>query len=284
MRSWRRCCRDDEIHEVHDSYRTRRPSAVGGLMSKGLECPTCGDIVEEASARFCGRCGSALETPKGSRGRSPSDDDPGNGVQEETPLLSRRGLIAGGAGLFIGAVAGVMGARHLSSAGRARVDPTEELPEATFEAGNAREMIERIRSGGPVPFPRESPRVAVTIWDPTAQAGGRTAREIYGEQGQHHPVLEDTGLVVLSLWSTHLGCKVSYCETSGWFEDPCHGSKWNSWGEWTSGPAPRGLDRFGSSIRSDGTLIVDLAAHQVGPDRELRFGPSQPSGPLCIDV
>ena len=42
----------------------------------------------------------------------------------------------------------------------------------------------------------------------------------------------------------HLGCRVPFCESSKWFECPCHGSKYNGVGEYQLGPAPRGMDRF----------------------------------------
>lgn len=254
-------------------------------MSKCLECPTCDELIDHQGARFCGRCGSALETPVAADDASdPVHERPLDTSRDLAASLSRRGFIAGAAGLLVGGVAGAMWASRNTSEAGATVDPAVQLPEATFEAGGVQQLIERVRSEGPMMFPRESSRVAVTIWDPAAQAGGQTAREVYGEQGQRHPVAGDTGLMALSLKSTHLGCSVPYCETSGWFEDPCHGSKWNSWGEWMSGAAPRGLDRFGSSIGPDGTLVVDLRAHQLGPPRETRFGESEPSGPPCVDV
>lgn len=252
-------------------------------MSEWLECPTCGDVIDQPGARFCGRCGSVVETPVAAGAPDPVHERPPTSG-DATPSLSRRGFVAGAAGLLIGGVTGALWARHNAPVVAARVDPAVELPETTFEAGDVHQIIERVRSEGPVLFPRESPKVAVTIWDPAAEAEGQTARQVYGEDGQGHPVAGNTGLMALSLRSTHLGCSVPYCDTSGWFEDPCHGSKWNRWGEWMSGAAPRGLDRFGSSIRPDGTLVVDLRAHQIGPPRETRFGESQPSGPFCLDI
>ena len=35
----------------------------------------------------------------------------------------------------------------------------------------------------------------------------------------------------------HLGCRLPYCEGSGRFECPCHGSQFNLGGEWISGPS-----------------------------------------------
>ena len=46
----------------------------------------------------------------------------------------------------------------------------------------------------------------------------------------------------------HLGCRVPSCESSQWFECPCHGSRYNRVGEKRGGPAPRGMDRFPASV------------------------------------
>src|SRR5207244_8556666 len=62
----------------------------------------------------------------------------------------------------------------------------------------------------------------------------------------------------------HLGCRVPFCETSQWFECPCHGSKYNRVGEKRGGPAPRGLDRFPLTI-SGGQMTVDTGTIVQGP-------------------
>lgn len=250
-------------------------------MSDSVDCPVCEYANEERHARFCGRCGVVLGESDGAGESDAVGEGPLDGSNEARSGLSRRRFGAGAAGLLLGGVVGALWGRHDAAQ---PPDATVELPEATFEVGEARRVIERIASDGPILFPRESPRVAVTTWDPAAQADGMTARQVYGEEGERHPVIAGTGLMALSLRSTHLGCATPYCESSGWFEDPCHGSKWNRWGEWTAGPAPRGLDRFGSTIRPDGTLVVHLTVHQLGPPREPRFGGSQPSGPICLEM
>ena len=49
----------------------------------------------------------------------------------------------------------------------------------------------------------------------------------------------DGEVVAISQKCTHLGCKVPWCASSGQFECPCHGSKFNRAGEYRAGPAPR---------------------------------------------
>jgi cytochrome b6-f complex iron-sulfur subunit len=83
----------------------------------------------------------------------------------------------------------------------------------------------------------------------------------------------------------HLGCSVPHCGTSMLFECPCHGSKYRLTGEYFSGPAPRGLDRFPIEVVG-GQVIVDTGAVETGPPRGTdtwgRF--SQPSGSFCVPV
>lgn len=72
------------------------------------------------------------------------------------------------------------------------------------------------------------------------------------------------GYVALYQKCVHLGCRVPWCQTSQWFECPCHGSKYNRVGEKRGGPAPRGLDRFALSV-SGGSIVVDTGAVIQGP-------------------
>lgn len=86
-------------------------------------------------------------------------------------------------------------------------------------------------------------------------------------------VMEIEGEIVALSWKCpHLGCKVPFCDSSGEFECPCHGSKFNRLGEWREGPAPRGMDRYAVEI-TDGAVIVDTGDVTLGP----------PHGPETID-
>jgi cytochrome b6-f complex iron-sulfur subunit len=72
------------------------------------------------------------------------------------------------------------------------------------------------------------------------------------------------GYVALYQKCVHLGCRVPWCQTSQWFECPCHGSKYNRVGEKRGGPAPRGLDRFPLSV-SGSSVVVDTGTIVQGP-------------------
>ena len=78
----------------------------------------------------------------------------------------------------------------------------------------------------------------------------------------------------------HLGCRVPWCESSKWFECPCHGSRYNRWGEYQFGPAPRGLDRF-AVVVEDGRVIVDTSTVVTGPSRGAGALAQPPEGPHC---
>jgi Rieske Fe-S protein len=87
-------------------------------------------------------------------------------------------------------------------------------------------------------------------------------------------------LFALSQQCPHLGCRVPYCESSGQFECPCHGSVFDAAGEWLSGPSPRGLDRF--EIReAPGGLVVDVTRKIEGPPPGTRVFYTPPRGPGC---
>jgi len=92
--------------------------------------------------------------------------------------------------------------------------------------------------------------------------------------------VETEGLMALFQRCVHLGCRVPWCGPSQGFECPCHGSKYNSVGEWFAGPAPRNLDRFvvevqnGRFIIKTGSVILTSRA----PSLTVRY----PQGPSCI--
>jgi cytochrome b6-f complex iron-sulfur subunit len=75
----------------------------------------------------------------------------------------------------------------------------------------------------------------------------------------------DGEVVALSQKCTHLGCKVPFCDSSGQFECPCHGSVFNRVGEFRAGPAPRGMDRFPTEIGPDGLIYIDTGTVEEGP-------------------
>lgn len=88
---------------------------------------------------------------------------------------------------------------------------------------------------------------------------------------------------VMAVWQkcVHLGCRVPWCSTSQGFECPCHGSKYNSIGEYDAGPAPRNLDRFTVEVNDAGDLIIKTGTVIETP-RAFLPSVSYPQGPSCI--
>lgn len=89
---------------------------------------------------------------------------------------------------------------------------------------------------------------------------------------------------VVALWSRcpHLGCRVPWCESSGEFECPCHGTRFNRLGEHRSGPAPRGMDRFGVLIEGE-QVTIDTGIVLTGPVLGTKTI-DEPVGPPCRPV
>jgi len=96
------------------------------------------------------------------------------------------------------------------------------------------------------PFPKQDVAKAEKIYPSTVTAGMAQ------------------GYVALYQKCPHLGCRVPWCQTSQWFECPCHGSKYNRVGEKRGGPAPRGMDHFAVNV-SGGSVIVDTGVIIQGP-------------------
>ncbi|MGH1492939.1 MAG: ubiquinol-cytochrome c reductase iron-sulfur subunit, partial [Acidimicrobiales bacterium] len=80
----------------------------------------------------------------------------------------------------------------------------------------------------------------------------------------------------------HLGCRVPDCQTSQWFECPCHGSQYNQVGEKKGGPAPRGMDRFPMEVTAGGDLVVDTGNVIQGPAIGVNTTGQEAEGPNCL--
>ena len=85
-------------------------------------------------------------------------------------------------------------------------------------------------------------------------------------------------LFALSQKCPHLGCHVPYCESSGRFECPCHGSIYDLAGEYITGPAPRGMDRYEVKLDGD-NVVVDTGVLTAGPAARRQELPHAAQGP-----
>jgi cytochrome b6-f complex iron-sulfur subunit len=96
------------------------------------------------------------------------------------------------------------------------------------------------------------------------------------------PVIAGMELGVVALYQkcVHLGCRVPWCQSSQWFECPCHGSQYSRVGEKKGGPAPRGLDRFAVSA-GGGELSINTATVYIGPPIGTNTTGQEAEGPHC---
>jgi cytochrome b6-f complex iron-sulfur subunit len=103
----------------------------------------------------------------------------------------------------------------------------------------------------------------------------------YFQDGRFYVASSGGDVVALYQKCPHLGCRVPFCDSSGRFECPCHGSIYNARGEYIQGPAPRGMDRFLIEVK-DGEVLVDTAHVVEGPPRGVQSISSSAKGPSCV--
>jgi cytochrome b6-f complex iron-sulfur subunit len=225
--------------------RDRSEPTTAEVEAPVSESTELAELDDEARAR-AQEARQALE-PVGAR--APVEYVP---VEEEELGITRRqffnrGILAG-LGIFTaGMGAAMLGFLWPSSAGGfgAKIDVgSEDDAKAEFD-----KKLPFYNAGAKtyiVPYPKDDVSQAEAVYDPRIVAG------------------MEKGYVALYQKCVHLGCRVPWCETSQWFECPCHGSKYNRVGEKRGGPAPRGLDRFPLEV-SGGQITVDTGTIVQGP-------------------
>jgi cytochrome b6-f complex iron-sulfur subunit len=185
------------------------------------------------------------------------------------PELGRRQLLHQGLiGLFVAALAGVV-----SSVMDFLWPSITGTTGGDYLVGSPSELDHRIEQDR-TPYYDANGRFYLVPFPADRLAAARTTY-----QG---PVLAgmERGFVALSQRCPHLGCRVPWCESSQWFECPCHGSRFNAVGERQSGPAPRGMDHFGVDL-SAGAITVDTRTLYLGapPGTDTIDEPAR--GPHC---
>jgi cytochrome b6-f complex iron-sulfur subunit len=130
------------------------------------------------------------------------------------------------------------------------------------------------------PFYAAQARAYIVRYPKTDPAALSAAKKIY--KPAIYTDMSGLGIVALYQRCVHLGCRVPFCQTSQWFECPCHGSKYNRVGEKKAGPAPRGLDRFYATQSGDGSIVVDTGNIFLGPPIGTNTTGQNAEGPLCV--
>ena len=140
---------------------------------------------------------------------------------------------------------------------------------ALIDAGDLAEIKAAVSTGEP--FYVGTGRFYVVPYNGTPSGGVD-----YAAEG-----VTSEGIMPLYQRCVHLGCRVPFCGQSKWFECPCHGSKYNSAGEYQLGPAPRGMDRFHMEIVG-GRVMVDTSEVVLGPARGTDTIDQPPQGAFCV--
>ncbi len=144
---------------------------------------------------------------------------------------------------------------------------------ADLDAGDADEILAKVLNPdgtvSPLFFP-EARAYIVPMLDASVK----------GSQFESNATV-DHNLVALYQTCVHLGCRVPWCAPSQGFECPCHGSKYNSVGEYQAGPAPRNLDRFIVGVNDRNRLIISTGSI-IATARAQRKSVTYPQGPSCI--
>lgn len=121
----------------------------------------------------------------------------------------------------------------------------------------------------------------IPVFVPEARAYVVPAPDALSDQFSGLPVAAG-GLMALFQRCVHLGCRVPWCATSVGFECPCHGSRYNSIGEYFGGPAGRNLDRFAVEVVGDRFVIRTGTILQTS--RAASLSVAYPQGPSCISA
>ena len=157
-----------------------------------------------------------------------------------TPV-TRRTVLLGAAGAAVAVCVGCDGSVTDDAAGG---------DEGVVDLGELQPLLDRMGATGRVYLPEARGYLVAYPADKVA-----AAKAVY--PASIHPAL-DLGVLLLSQKCPHLGCRVPDCDSSGWFECPCHNSRFSGVGEFRDGVSPRGMDVV---------PLVALPGQRVGADR-----------------
>ena len=244
----------------------RRRSSTGTLSRETRKrdaSATSGDAPTEAAAgetddqdardradetrRALGSGSSAPATRTGGEVATPVE------VDEEAVGIGRRQFFNRGILVMMALVGGAFGASLIAFlwpsaaggfGGKVQVDTSKSDIEELFSEKKEPYYVPEARTYLQ-PYPKDDVKDAAKIYNPAIVKG------------------MEQGFIGLYQKCVHLGCKVPWCQSSQWFECPCHGSKYNRVGEKRGGPAPRGLDSFALTISGE-SITIDTGIVYIG--------------------
>jgi Rieske Fe-S protein len=92
------------------------------------------------------------------------------------------------------------------------------------------------------------------------------------------------GIAALRAACPNDGVRVSWCRGDRFFSCPGCASVYTRYGDWVSGPSPRGLDRFGITVTAAREVIIDRSVVHDGAPRGIAISPTVAPGTLCRGV
>jgi cytochrome b6-f complex iron-sulfur subunit len=149
-------------------------------------------------------------------------------------------------------------------------------PSPDVDIGARSKVLARLAQGAPLEFGKGRRPFYVVAFPKTG-----IDNAVASYPAEIGPALS-LGVLALSQRSPHLGLRVIWCPTSAWFEDPAHGEKFSSVGEYTEGPAPRSMDLYPVRLTDDDHLVVNTRRRVPGVPVGTHTVDSTLRGPRCV--
>jgi cytochrome b6-f complex iron-sulfur subunit len=178
--------------------------------------------------------------------------------------VNRRSVLLGGVGAAVAICVGCDGG----------VTDDGSTGGGVLDLGELQPLLARMGDAGRVYIPEARGYLVAYPVDKV-----EAARAVY--PASLHPSL-DLGVLLLSQKCPHLGCRVPECANSGWFECPCHVSRFSGVGEFRDGLSPRGMDLIPLVALAGGRLGADLDTVVPGLDRDIDVTGQEPAGANCV--
>lgn len=180
--------------------------------------------------------------------------------------LTRRSVLLGGVGAAAAVCVGCGPERTIT-------DDSDGETDGLVDLGELQPMLDRMAATGRMYLPNARGYLVVYPADKVA-----AAKEVY--PASIHPSL-DLGVLLLSQKCPHLGCRVPECDTSGWFECPCHFSRFSGVGEFRDGVSTRGMDLIPLVPLPGQRVAADLQHIEQGLGKDVDLTEQEASGDHC---
>lgn len=150
-------------------------------------------------------------------------------------------------------------------------DGGPDIPETGRDLGTVEDLRSAIAAGNGALYLPEVEAYVVEVPEEHREALAAAVDEVV------RPGIEGG---FLALWQKcpHQGCRTPHCGSSGWFECPCHGSRFTPFGEVRRGPARRGMSHLPLAIASDSVRLLPGPVDGLEDD----ITGVDPDGPHCV--